>query len=214
MTAIKPKNCKFCRNLFTPTKTTQSVCSTNCAFQLAKINGLKKLEAETKAKRKEMKDKLKTKGYYEEALQKQINLIVRLIDLDCACISCGTYFGQFQAGHFRAVGGWVNLRYHLTNIFRQCSRCNDPKRKGGNVLKYRESLVSNFGEDIMKFIDDLNAIYPIIKLSIPEIQELIAKTKVIEKELLELNKTEDLPRNYERRIELRKELNKQIGIYI
>jgi len=210
---VKPKKCKCCKNEFTPQNSLAQVCSAECAFALARQNGLKKMEKQTKEKRKELIAKNKTHGYYILALQTQINYIVRLIDMDCVCISCGTPTAQFQAGHFRAVSAWSNLRFHLTNIFRQCSRCNDPKRKGGNVIKYRENIIKNFGQDVMNYMDDLNIIYPSTKLSIDEIKDAIVKAKHITKGLADMNKTDILPRSHERRIELRKQFNNYIGIY-
>ena len=62
---MKPKKCKYCRNEFVPTKPLQSVCSAQCAFGLARANGIKKMEKETKAKRKELKEKAKTLSDYK-----------------------------------------------------------------------------------------------------------------------------------------------------
>jgi len=55
---IKPKfkKCKVCKSKFQLFRTTQKVCSTNCAIELAKVDNAKKSKkAHTKAK-KELKD--------------------------------------------------------------------------------------------------------------------------------------------------------------
>jgi hypothetical protein len=160
-----------------------------------------------------MKERLKTLGDYKQDLQKEVNTIIRLIDSGCKCISCGTLFGQMQAGHYRAVGGWENLRFNLNNIFLQCSRCNDPKRKGGNVIKYREGLIETFGQDTMNYIDGLNIEHPFVKPSKIELQERIQIARRLIRVLTDLNTISELPRNAEVREFLRKTYNTELNIY-
>ena len=159
---MKPKKCKWCKTEFTPFNSLAQVCSYECSIALARSNGLKKMEQITKEKRKEMKEKNKTLGDYKKELQIKINKIVRLIDFNCKCLACGTNEGKFDASHFRGVQAWDNLRYNLFNIYSGCAQCNT--YRGGNLIKFREGIVKEFGNDIINYMDDLNTIYPFIKL--------------------------------------------------
>jgi hypothetical protein len=100
----------------------------------------------------------------------------------------------------------------LHNNFRQCAQCNNPK--SGNLVYYREGVVKTFGDSQMAFMDDLNVIYPSIKLNKDELAERTKTAKKIVKELIELNKSAKLPRNAEERIALRTKFNTQLRIYL
>lgn len=206
------KKCKSCKAEFKQFNSLQNMCA-DCAIKKAKISVKKALVKVEKKRMDEMKERVKKLGDYKQDLQKVVNTIVRMIDQKNPCISCGTKIGQIQGGHYRAVGGWHNLRFNLFNIFCQCSTCNDPKRKGGNVIRYRDGLIFTFGQDIMNYIDDLNVIYPFIKLQKIDLQERIKIARSIIRELIELNKSDSLPRTPEQRIELRKIYNEKLKIY-
>lgn len=205
---VKPKKCKFCRNEFIPSKPLQSVCSAPCAFGLARANGIKKMEQETKAKRKELKEKIKGSGDYKRELQTIVNRIARLIDEGCPCISSGRMTGKMNGGHRLAVGGWSSLRFNLLNIWIQSF--SDNHHLSGSPTYYDISLAKM---GIYNLVHDLPKIYPTIKLSIEDLKAAIIKAKHVEKGLVDMNKTEQLPRSTDRRIELRVQFNKYIGIY-
>lgn len=206
------KKCKSCKKPFYPSKTTQSVCSLGCAVKLAEQKeGKMVLRRAEKEGIKQLAISLKTLGDYKKELQIEVNKIVRLIDEGCVCISCGINYGQFQAGHYRSVGGWDNLRFNLHNNFNQCAQCNN--QKSGNLVNYREGIVYTFGYSQMAYIDDLNVIYPSIKLNKDELAERTKTAKKIVKELIELNKSAKLPRNADERIALRTKYNAQLNIY-
>jgi len=206
------KKCKSCKKPFYPSKTTQSVCSLGCAVKLAEQKeGKMVLRRAEKEGIKQLAISLKTLGDYKKELQIEVNKIVRLIDEGCVCISCGINYGQFQAGHYRSVGGWDNLRFNLHNNFNQCAQCNN--QKSGNLVNYREGIVYTFGDSQMAYIDDLNVIYPIVKLNKDELAERTKIAKKIVKELIEANKSAKLPRNAEERIALRTKYNAQLNIY-
>jgi hypothetical protein len=63
-------------------------------------------------------------------------------------------------------------------------------------------------------MDDLNVIYPSIKLNKDELSERTKIAKTIVKELTNLNKSDKLPRLAEERIKLRTKYNTQLGIYL
>ena len=206
------KKCKNCKKEFYPSKTTQSVCSFGCAVKLAEQKeGKMVLRRAEKEGMKDLAISLKTLGDYKKELQIEVNKIVRLIDAECGCISCGSSTGQNHAGHFRAIGGWDNLRFNLHNIFNQCSQCNN--NKSGNPIRYRENIVKLFGESQINYMDDLNVIYPSIKLNKDELSERTKIAKTIVKELTNLNKTAKLPRSATERIYLRTKYNSELNIY-
>ncbi len=204
------KKCKSCGKQFQPSNTIQSVCGLQCALKVSAAK-TKQKEVEKKKLNLKLKESLKTLGDYKKELQIEVNKIVRLIDEGCVCISCGINYGQFQAGHYRSVGGWDNLRFNLHNNFNQCAQCNN--QKSGNLVNYREGIVYTFGDSQMAYMDDLNVIYPSIKLNKDELAERTKTAKKIVKELIELNKSAKLPRTPDERIALRTKYNIQLNIY-
>jgi hypothetical protein len=206
------KNCenKKCKKLFSPRNSIQTVCSLPCAIvvsaEKAKLKESKKKELNLK-----LKESLKTLGDYKKDLQIEVNKIVRLIDQECSCLACGVTNAKFDASHFRGVGAWDNLRYNLHNIYSGCAQCNT--HKGGNLIKFREGIVTLFGESQINYMDDLNVIYPSIKLNKNELLECTKTAKKIVKELTQLNKSAKLPRSTTERIYLRTKYNGELNIY-
>ncbi len=205
------KKCKSCGKQFETSNTIQSVCGLKCALKVSAAK-TKQKEAEKKKLNLKLKESLKTLGDYKKELQIEVNKIVRLIDEGCVCISCGINYGQFQAGHYRSVGGWDNLRFNLHNNFNQCAQCNN--QKSGNLVNYREGIIETFGESQMAFMDDLNVIYPSVKLNKDELAERTKIAKKAVKELIELNRSAKLPRTPDERIILRTKYNKMLDIYL
>lgn len=206
------KKCKSCKKPFYPSKTTQSVCSLGCAVKLAEQKeGKMVLRRAEKEGIKQLAISLKTLGDYKKELQIEVNKIVRLIDEGCKCLACGVTNAKFDASHFRGVGAWDNLRFNLHNIYSGCARCNT--YQNGNLIKFREGIIETFGDSQMAYIDDLNVIYPIVKLNKDELAERTKTAKKIVKELIELNKSAKLPRNSEERIAFRTKFNKMLDIY-
>lgn len=205
------KKCKICKKKFNPSKTTQVVCGLTCAVKLAqsKQGGIV-LKRASQIEKKEAKIILKTLGEYRKDLQVEVNKIARLIDWGVPCISCGTLTGQMQGCHYRSVGGWRNLRFHLLNIHGGCSTCNN--HKSGNLIGFREGIIANYGQDIMNYIDDLNIQYPRIDLTKNELIEATKIAREIARNLTKLNKESKI-RTSENRIELRKIINQQLNIY-
>jgi len=148
-----------------------------------RISAHKKTIKKYKQEAKKQKEQAKNKSYYQRKLQTEINAIVRLIDIDCSCISCG-YSGtgrQFHAGHYHSVGGHADLRYNLHNIHKQCSICNN--HLSGNIKGYQKGLINRYGRDYLEFVENLPA-ETHKKLDIQELKELIIKAKKIHKEIL------------------------------
>lgn len=203
---VKPKKCKFCRKEFKPFKPLQYLCSTECALALARQNGLKKMEKETKAKRKELREKTKTLSDYKRELQTEINKIVRALDYGQDCISSGRMFKENdQAGHFYSTGAHPCLRFNLWNIHSQS--VSDNMYKSGNFGGFRDGLIIRYGEEIANWISCLPIEYKDLKLTKIEVIAATAKARILAKQI------EKRKRTTEELIQLRKQLNKSIGIY-
>jgi hypothetical protein len=209
---MKPKLCKVCKTKYTPTKPLQQVCGYECSIQYSKIHLPKHKMTEANQKRKENKAKLKeleNLSYWKKILQAQVNLIVRLIDKDCNCISSGRpYREDDQAGHMYSVGSTPALRYNLLNLWSQSIK--DNMHNSGNLLNYREMLVKL---NIIDLIQEQRLKYPTLKVSIEEIKEAIQNAKSVILELKMLNQEELLPRTTEKRVELRLKYQKRLNIY-
>ena len=206
------KKCKNCKKPFQPMKTTQTCCGLNCALKVAeKKEGKLELRRAERAELKEMAIRLKTLGDYKKDLQVEVNKLVRLIDEGCSCISCNSFTGKVNAGHYYSVGSRPNLRFNLINIYLQCEHCNS--YMSGNLIEYRENLVNLVGEAHVDYLSDLKVIYKDLKLMEYEVKDAIKVAKEAVKEITKANKTDKLPRNIEQRIELRKKYNTLLHIY-
>jgi len=205
------KKCKSCGKQFEPSNTIQSVCGLQCALKVSAAK-TKQKEVEKKKLNLKLKESLKTLGDYKKELQIEVNKIVRLIDEGCKCLACGVTNAKFDASHFRGVGAWDNLRFNLHNIYSGCARCNT--YQNGNLIKFREGIIETFGDSQMAYMDDLNVIYPSIKLNKDELAERTKTAKKIVKELIEANKSAKLPRTADERIALRTKYNLRLDIYL
>lgn len=170
-------------------------------------------QAKKEVKKKEkkrldlMKKKLETKSDLEKKLQKEINLIVRLIDKGHKCISSGRNLGKnYDAGHLFSVGSNPTIRFHLFNIFAQS--VHDNQWKSGNQLDYVDRLKEVFGKETQEYCLSLKNT-PAIQLSKEDIKD---KT-IIAKRCVKWLKLQDRIFATKERLELRKKLNKELGIY-
>jgi len=199
---VKPKKCKHCAKLFTPKRSTmERVCSAKCAIDFGKNKPIK-------ISKQSQLEPLKTISDYRKELQTKINLIVRMIDLNHVCISCGQKPNKPFAGHYHSVGSNESLRYHLINIFVQCMRCNG--FNGGMLLNYGKGLKETFGATLKDYCENfLVSEYKSIKLNQNDLKEASRKANEIIKFLQLENKEYD---NRDR-IVLRKQFNKMLGIY-
>lgn len=155
----KLKKCKVCKNRFQLFRSTQKVCSPNCALELASINAAKK-----EKKHKRETDKQSRKGLREfnrkdltwqhKQTQPRFNRMRVLQelkwfadhDLEPTCISCQKPLGgdQWCCGHFKTQGGNGRLRYDELNTYLQHNRsCN--MGKSGDVKNYEMGIKDRFG---------------------------------------------------------------------
>lgn len=204
------KKCKCCKQEFLTLRSNQCVCSYECSLVYMKQLSIKAEAKKSMEQKKALKEKVKTKKDYEKCLQKEINLIVRLIDNGHDCISSmkPVRKDQQQAGHFYSTGSYPSLRFNLFNIFNQSIEQN--MYKSGNPIGFIEGLEKYFGTDIKEFVINLKHQYPVLKLSVDELKEATVKAKSVVKWL----KLKDKVFSLNDRIELRHKFNKEIGIYI
>jgi hypothetical protein len=142
-------------------------------------------------------------------LQKDINKIIRLIDVGCPCISSGRkYRDDDQAGHFYSIGSNPALRFNLLNLWNQSIK--DNMHNSGNLLNYRQSLVDSGLIELVE-VEKLN--HPVLKLSKEQIKTTLPIAKSIIRELLRLNENDYLPRFIDYRVSLRQYYQNRLNIY-
>jgi hypothetical protein len=216
ISTIKPKKpkdkpCRKCSKIFSPKVSLQVVCSPTCAIELAKEKAEKKEAKDWKERKIEGLEKLKTKSDYEKDLEREINHIIRLIDKGHPCISSGRTNYTVNAGHYYSVGSTPALRFNLINIYAQS--VGDNMYKGGQPIEYLEGLRKTFGEEIANEITELKAKHREIKLSIPEIREVIKEARASVRFLEAKDKERENPYTVQERISLRRYYNLILGIY-
>lgn len=147
----KPKKCKECKTPFIPSRPLQAVCSPVCGLTMARA---KREKDEAKAKAAERKadrvkkEALKSRKQWLDECQAIVNKYVRLRDRDLPCCSCdrpASWDGQFHASHLRSVGAASAVRFHLWNIHKGCSICNN--HLSGNIGDYLPRIRARIGND-------------------------------------------------------------------
>ena len=100
--------CKHCKEKFEAIHFNQKYCTKKECMDV----WIKKAkEAQWKAKKRRMKEELRTTSDYVKEAQKWVNKFVRLRDKDKNCISCDAPLtGKFDAGHFFSAGGHGSVR--------------------------------------------------------------------------------------------------------
>lgn len=171
--AFRPKVCSVkkggCGARFTPTRQMQVACSVDCAYAVGMQVRLKQdkaadrdFKAAARAERKRLqarKDAIKPLSHWLKLTEKVMNTYVRWRDHADGCISCdkpATWGGQWHASHFRSVGAAKQLRYHLWNIHKACSQCND--RLSGNIAAYTPRIVQKIGAERVEWLNNNHAL--------------------------------------------------------
>lgn len=129
----------------------------------------KTASAKTVEHRAEAKQRVKTRGAHVLELQAAFNEWIRCRDAEQPCISCGSYAGQWHAGHYRSVGSCPELRFEPDNVHRQCAACNTTL--AGNLAAYRVNLIAKIGLERVEWLEGPHSPK---KLTLPEIQEMKA----------------------------------------
>ena len=208
----KPKKCKACKKEFTPKyTTTQRVCSLECSIEYAQAQEKKKANIRARNKRKDYPE-----TYYKEnkaQLQKLVQQIARLIDINAGCIDCDRKQAhRWDGGHFVSKGANGAIALNLHNIFNQNGWCNNQ----GNTSKekFLEGIINTYGEKYGAYTDDLSTLYPYLGLKAHQYPELIIEALKIVREIKKENELIKTPRKPKERIELRDKYNKRLGIYL
>lgn len=171
---IKQKECRECKELFTPYNSLQVCCSPKCATEHAKKKVWKKEKAERI-------DKLRTRTEWLNLAQVVFNQYINLRDKGQPCISCGCDLKgkQVNASHFFSVGAYPALRFNEDNCHSSCIECN--LHKHGNIFEYSLRLPKRIGEERYKALNESKN--DTLKLTESEIKELIATYKAKIKQL-------------------------------
>lgn len=180
---VKEKKCRseICENMFTPSfRTTDMFCSKGCEIDYKKQISENRKLLENKDNDSLRRNSLK-KPVFEKLLQLVFNTWVKLRDKDSPCITCGKTTGVMEAGHCYKVSSYPNLRFHESNVHKQCYECN--RDKDGWFEKYIIELPKRVGEQ--EFLSLLEYKNVPLKMSIPEIQEQI---KIYRDKIKELKK--------------------------
>jgi len=149
---VRDKKCKICGNNFKPFKTTQRVCSHQCAITYAKE---KEKEKEAQAWRKEKAKRKAELMTYSQRLNKVRRVFQKWIrerDKNQPCISCGIITTKlWDAGHYLKAEVFSGLIFDEDNVHKQCRKCN--RYLSGNEVQYRLGLIERIGEDRVKALE-------------------------------------------------------------
>jgi len=136
----------------------------------------------------------------KKTLSISINKLVKLIDENKPCISCGSY-EPLEAGHFKSVGAFINMQWYIHNIHGQCHYCN--QHLSGNQKAYRIGLERRYGTDYVEMIESFNANNKVLKLTQKQISEMTKKINLWKKTIKQDGRFKDLSATDERHKNLR-----------
>lgn len=153
--SLKPKRCAACRDVFTPARSMQRVCSVACSIALAEKQRAQKTARAAKDEKKSMRERIeraKTRGEHLKELQAAFNQWIRLRDAGQACIACQRHHqGQLHAGHYRSVGSCPELRFEPDNVHLTCQPCN--VHLSGNLIQMRVGMIKKIGLARVEWIE-------------------------------------------------------------
>lgn len=198
---VKQKKCAYseCGKMFIPMfSTVQMVCSPKCAH-------LYNSEKEINKRYEQTKVEVENLDIYKERLQTKIQEITRLIDKDLPCLATKRIPNQMHGGHIYARGGNSYMAMNLHNIHRQSAQSNHFQNDDGLM---KEGLKNEYGEHYLEFISNLRST-PCPNITPLEYMKIYKVACKIANKLIKLNLTYPL----KKRIELRNEINLELGIY-
>jgi len=173
---VRDKKCKICGNNFKPFKTTQRVCSHQCAITYAKE---KEKEKEAQAWRKEKAKRKAELMTYSQRLNKVRRVFQKWIrerDKNQPCISCGIITTKlWDAGHYLKAEVFSGLIFDEDNLNNHCKNCN--RYLSGNEVQYRLGLIERIGEDRVKALESKANQKRLKKFTNHELQEIENKYK-------------------------------------
>jgi hypothetical protein len=174
----KEKKCQNpnCKVMYLPYRSTQKVCSLDCAIVLASLSreketNKKKKEAEAtwRKRKKELKAADMTVTDWVQKVQKVFNSYIRERDKGGLCISCRRpLVGKYDAGHYYNANNHYSVRFDPRNVSGQCVQCN--RDLNGNLIEYGVNLEKKIGtfqmEELRKIAKDTR------KYTVPELKDL------------------------------------------
>lgn len=154
----RKKKCRWCMDYFQPVNSLQVVCQpVPCAVRYAQKKRLDQQERAMKRKKREFRDN--DFSHQLKLTQRKFNELVRLLDSDQPCISCGRFKcgHTWDAGHFISVVSAPELRFEFLNCYRQGSACNRGEEKhrtnAGTVRKrYEFYLTERMGAEVVSWL--------------------------------------------------------------
>jgi hypothetical protein len=202
-------DCKECGKPFKRYNTIQNIC-VECSIKIGKDNPTKITQKVLKqAESEQKKEVTRNTAWYLKHLQDEVNLIARLIDKDCVCISNQKPIpqGECHGGHRWNTADYKAIRFNLHNIHAQSAGQNTWKR--GNADGYNKGLLMFYGQDYLNMVLDLPNKYTEVKHMRVDLERFYKAAQGISKFLKLENKTY----SPQERIELRNKFNKMIAIY-
>lgn len=164
------KNCKNCKEQFTPYNSLQKYCTKYECLKIfvaeAKINDWNK-------SKKRMVENLKTANDYLKIAQQVFNKFIRLRDAGLNCISCNKPCKKENAGHYYSQGGHSAVRFDEDNVHLQCEACNT--YLSGNLLNYQIGIKERIGAQ--KLFELQGKAHQVKKWTKDELKEIIAEYK-------------------------------------
>ena len=146
------KTCKRCKEPFKAYNTIQKHC-VSCSIEIAKEKQQAKANKEWRAKKKKLKEGLKTRSQKINDARKIFQQFIRARDKNLPCISCGTETSTYwDAGHYLKAELYTGLIFNEDNCHKQCRKCNS--YLGGNEIEYRISLEDRIGKQRLKTLED------------------------------------------------------------
>lgn len=154
-------------------------CSEKCMLDYAMAQGKARHAKKERKEVKDAKEKIKTRAEHLKEAQSAFNAFIRERDKGKPCISCNRHHsGQYHAGHYLSVGSHPEMRFDELNCYKQCAPCNN--HLSGNIVEYRKSLLSQYGSDLLEYLEGYHEPK---KYTIEQIKEIKVKYKNKLKEL-------------------------------
>lgn len=179
------KKCKICNKEFEPYRSTQKVCSFECAIELSNSETQRNFKKKVAFERKKFNYENLTLSDWKKKVQTVFNKFIRLRDINKGCVSCGVSLQnrKFDAGHFYP-STYEGLRFNEFNVHGQCVPCN--REKHGNIHEYRKRILTRITQEDLDWLDANRNIK--LKLSKNELEDLfIHYTKKVKHEQIKQN---------------------------
>lgn len=172
------RKCKTCGDSFRPFKGIQTWCSPDCGVKLAAKLVAKK---EAREHKKAVTD-AKPLSHWLALTERVVNAYILARDRERPCVSCGTFKTvQWEAGHYRNVGSYPEIRFDPRNITKQCHRCNCDLH--GNKDNYRIGYVERNGQEPMDWLEGPHPLANYTREGLAETRRIFAKlTRELEKQ--------------------------------